>query len=293
MSKNYKIILRVGGFHKVKSYLGFIGMIMAGSGLEEAMKLVFDGEGTVDEIMKGGNYSKCVRAHRLISKALVLSAKDLFEDEIDTSVLERIKSMGQTPALWVQYLEMTLTVNQFIRAEKTGDYKLYLQSTRAMAPIFASTGHLNYVKASRLMIQMYDEWIAKYRTMVHEFFGAGHHTVRYSDREWAGTWSGMSIEETLMRSTKSSGGLARGAMRNDDSLKVWLHTATHKAVISEGMAKVYQKMTKKMDLIVCSLILIQVQLPWRETNQLWQLWSSFLKTLVSLTETGSLRSWFR
>ena len=111
MSKNYKIILRVGGFHKVKSYLGSIGMIMAGSGLEEAMKLVFDGEGTVDKIMKGSDYSKCVRAHRLISKALVLSAKDLFEDEIDTSVLQRIKSMGRTPALWVQYLEMALTVN--------------------------------------------------------------------------------------------------------------------------------------------------------------------------------------
>ena len=57
MSKNYKIMLRVGGFHKVKSYLGSIGMIMAGSGLEEAMKLVFDGEGTVDKIMKGGDYS--------------------------------------------------------------------------------------------------------------------------------------------------------------------------------------------------------------------------------------------
>ena len=149
-------------------------MIMAGSGLEEAMKLVFDGEGTVDKIMKGGDYSKCVRAHRLISKALVLSAKGLFEDEIDTSVLERIKSMGRIPALWMQYLEMTLTVNQFIRAEKTGDYKLLFQSTRAMAPIFASTGHHNYVKASRLMIQMYDEWVAKYPTMVHEFLAAGH-----------------------------------------------------------------------------------------------------------------------
>ena len=59
----------------------------------------FDGEGTVNKIMKGGDYSKCVRAHRPISKALVLSAKDLFEDEIDTFVLERIKSMGRTPGL--------------------------------------------------------------------------------------------------------------------------------------------------------------------------------------------------
>ena len=96
-----------------------------------------------------------------------------------------------------------------------------------MAPIFASTGHHNYVKASRLMIQMYDEWVAKYPTMVHEFFGACHPTVRYSDRERTGTWSDISIKETLMRSTKFSGGQARGTMRNYDSLKVWLHTATH------------------------------------------------------------------
>ena len=40
-----------------------------------------------------------------------------------------------------------------------------------------------------------------------EVFGKGHHTVRYSSRNWSGTGSDMSIDESVMREAKTSGGL--------------------------------------------------------------------------------------
>ena len=44
---DYPIMLRVGAFHHAKSYLGSMGKVMAGSGLEVAVKLVFEGDGKV------------------------------------------------------------------------------------------------------------------------------------------------------------------------------------------------------------------------------------------------------
>ena len=111
-----------------------------------------------------------------------------------------------------------------------------------MAPIFAATGHINYAKASRLMLQLYDEWSVKYPDEVREFFGAGRHTVRYSESAWSGTWSDLSIEESLMRYSKSSGGLSHASMRNDDALDTLLLIATHTADVSQIMETRYEQM---------------------------------------------------
>ena len=51
-----------------------------------------------------------------------------------------------------------------------------------------------------------------------EVFGKGHHTVRYSSRNWRGTWSDMSIEESVMREAKASGGIGHGALHHEDAL---------------------------------------------------------------------------
>ena len=52
-------------------------------------------------------------------------------------------------------------------------------------------------------------------------FGKGHHTVRYSLRSWRGTGSDMSIEESVMREAKTSGGIGHGALRHEDALGSW------------------------------------------------------------------------
>ena len=60
----------VGGFHSLKSFLGCIGYIMADSGLEKLVQIVFPGD--VSNIMDGSSYYKSLRAHFLIDAALCL-----------------------------------------------------------------------------------------------------------------------------------------------------------------------------------------------------------------------------
>jgi len=43
-----------------------------------------------------------------------------------------------------------------------------------------------------------------------QFEQHGFHTVRRSDRYWSGLWTDLVIEQVLMRSPKSRGGLTRG-----------------------------------------------------------------------------------
>ena len=42
------------------------------------------------------------------------------------------------------------------------------------------------------------------------FISNGYHTVRRTDRVWAGLWSDLIIEQCLMRTLKSCGALTRG-----------------------------------------------------------------------------------
>ena len=64
------MVIRLGGFHLLMSYLGFIGYVMEGSGLAEAMQLVY-GPNTVQYILRGAAYSKTLRAHFLSDAVLV------------------------------------------------------------------------------------------------------------------------------------------------------------------------------------------------------------------------------
>lgn len=57
-----KIFVRLGGFHLLMSFLGSIGFIMAGSGLEEAMETIYAPRAVV-HIMNGHAYERAVRAH--------------------------------------------------------------------------------------------------------------------------------------------------------------------------------------------------------------------------------------
>ena len=63
----------------------------------------------------------------------------------------------------------------------------------------------------------------------------GNHAVRFSDHEWSGTWTDITIETTLMREAKSSGGLNRGRFRNESAHKSWVQTLNHFSFIHQEL----------------------------------------------------------
>ena len=68
-AKSLKVVLVLGGFHLMMSYLGSIGTLMKGSGLSEALQTSY-GRNTVEHIMSGKAVSRALRGHFLASSAL-------------------------------------------------------------------------------------------------------------------------------------------------------------------------------------------------------------------------------
>jgi hypothetical protein len=67
--------------------------------------------------------------------------------------LEQLELNGPTAKLWVQYFHMTTLMKQFIQAERSGDWKLHINSVKKMLPYFHASGHFLYAKSAHLYVQ--------------------------------------------------------------------------------------------------------------------------------------------
>ena len=257
------------------SFLGSIGHLMAGSGLEELLEVVYAGN-TVCHMMSGKAVSRAVRGHMLVDAALntmlladaynvplptkdtvehppvemtpaadtepdeevpdtqetvttdLSIASELYDQAMSSNmpmeglcsadVLVRIQSAlnnkkesmhMRTAQLWLQYMDMIDILRNFIKAERTGNWRLHLQCVQDMLPYFATSGHRLYAKSAYVYLQMMTA-LPETHPDVHKKFEEGFHVVRRSNRYWAGLSTDLIIEQVLMRSVKTHGGLTRG-----------------------------------------------------------------------------------
>lgn len=111
---------------------------------------------------------------------------------------------AETGRLWLQYMEMVSILRQFIKAERTGNWMLHLQSIMDMLPFFAACGHNNYLKSGYLYLQKMIS-LEQTNPNVYYLFMSGLHVVRRSQRYWGALSADLVIEEVFMRSMKTSG----------------------------------------------------------------------------------------
>jgi len=71
LANRMNIVCRLGGFHTIMSFLGSIGMVMAGSGISDAFETCY-GSSTVQQMLSGKQVSRAVRGHLLLASALRL-----------------------------------------------------------------------------------------------------------------------------------------------------------------------------------------------------------------------------
>ncbi len=64
-----KIILKLGGFHTLMSFLSSIGHVVAGSGIQEILSLIY-AENTVPHMLSGKAYTRAVRGFLLLERAI-------------------------------------------------------------------------------------------------------------------------------------------------------------------------------------------------------------------------------
>lgn len=62
VEKSLNIVVHLGGFHTLMSFVGSIGSLMDGSGIESVLQLVY-GENSINHILRGKAISRAIRAH--------------------------------------------------------------------------------------------------------------------------------------------------------------------------------------------------------------------------------------
>ncbi|CAH2005907.1 unnamed protein product [Acanthoscelides obtectus] len=174
------------------------------------------------------------RSHILLAneKECVEELKTKFSE-----MLQAIANRGATAKLWIQYFEMVTLVKLFIEAERTGNWNLHLQVVYQMLPYFHASGHFLYARCCHLYLQDMHSLKDKMSAQEYEMFTGGGFTARRTSKFWCGTWTDMTIEQSLMRIMKITGGLTHGRGVSESILCKWTKGMTSLQNICEEMEK--------------------------------------------------------
>jgi hypothetical protein len=256
------VVLLLGSFHTLMNLLGAIGTLMDGSGIADILGTIY-GENTVMHMLNGKAVQKAVRGHLLVSQCLTkqIVSRVIESDPGFSSLLQELEEMytrldsgtidldslvqsecfeavkkqlclkknelinrSCTSKLWLNYAKMLETMRELLEADRTGSWDMHLHALYKCLPIFAAAGHANYLKSSYLYLQNMKMLDTQHPEVYHKFHN-GFHVVRRSDKYWAGLGSDLVIEQTLMRSLKSTGGLTRGSGMTEHQRAVWTMSA--------------------------------------------------------------------
>ena len=128
-------------------------------------------------------------------------------------------------------------MRNYTRAERTGDWNLYLTALSKTLNLFAATGHINYAKCARLHLQnMLDLNVSHPCCGYIENLKGRLHTIRRSESFWAGLWGDFVIEQVMMRSIKSTGGLTRGRGLTESTRQLWFGSLHRCADVHNAMS---------------------------------------------------------
>ena len=136
-----------------------------------------------------------------------------------------LSKKSRTAKLWLQYMYEIETVKLFLRAERTSNWNLHITAMTRMLNLFAATGHRKYAKCARLYVQMMIDLPDTFPWLYTQFMDHGFHSVRRTDRCWAGLSTDLAIEQILMRSLKSCGGLTHGRGFTETVRLSWIYTS--------------------------------------------------------------------
>ena len=70
LAEKLNIVVRLGGFHVLLSFLSSIGHLMRGSGLEDVLGVLY-GKNVVDNVLHGKDYERAIRGHFLVCSSLM------------------------------------------------------------------------------------------------------------------------------------------------------------------------------------------------------------------------------
>ena len=106
----------------------------------------------------------------------------------------------------------------------------HLSAVGKLLNLFAATGHVNYAKSARCfkLCVRFQEHI-----VIFETFAEGYRVVRMTKRFLGGMWTDLVIEQVMIKSAKSGGGLTRERYMLESVRHNWIYSV-HNALPSTG-----------------------------------------------------------
>lgn len=258
------IILLLGGFHTQMSFLGTIGKLCEGSGLEEALETVY-ATNTVPHLLSGKAYSRAVRGYLMIDLAL----NRLFTDELvpqTMTKLEWVQLLSKAETLFDDLMAERITIAE-LESNKTlelienerREFKKTISGRSRTAKFWLQFMEMVDVLKSKIRAERTGDWKLEMGTLrkmlpynasaghnlytkcIHIFlqemsrletshpdiynqFNDGHFVIRRSNRYWAGLPCDLTIEQVLMKNIKSNIGLTRGRGIGDSQRLIWINS---------------------------------------------------------------------
>ena len=140
----------------------------------------------------------------------------------------------RTAVLWTAYTKMVYIIRRSIKAERAENWSLHLQSVYNILPYFAVACHRLYTKSAYMYLQMMNE-LQNIHPHIYKSFQNGLHGARRSDRFRAVLSTDFMIEQDLMSSVKTSGGLTQGKVFSETHRLVWLTSMSACTEVTDAM----------------------------------------------------------
>lgn len=119
---------------------------------------------------------------------------------------------------------MVSIAKEFIKAECIADWKAHLNSIPEMLPYFHASGHFPYAKSAHLYLQD----MLQLENLIDDPEVLGRYTwgffiIRRSDKLSCETSMDMVTEQSMMKSMKTDGGVARGRNTQESVISKWIY----------------------------------------------------------------------
>ena len=229
------LIVRPGGMHTWMSFIGCIGTLMKGSGVEELLLAAYKG---VANMLNGKAWPKALRGLRMVTVCLV---RDFVLEGISSYICGTggsIRSSKEFPS-WKTLgglPHQTSDTCSHISSSREGGGlpSSQMMPNKNVAILFAA-GHRNYARYLMWHIEEFQNGLEE--GCLSQFM-AGLHVCRHRSGSWNAVFSDQFGEQTYIRQGKAKGGLV-GMTLSADQVAGWILSYPVCHAVSSAMAEMF------------------------------------------------------
>lgn len=219
-----KFVAMLGAFHIEQAFLKVLGQILEGSGWTTLVaNSGIKTEAGAEACLKVTHVTKARAIHQKTAAVLYSLLKEAFTQVHPATSfeewIEQKRSKCPTFKFWLLVLNLEVLLLSFIRSIRNGNYELYKQTLKKLAPWFLLMDHPHYGRWLPIHIKDLEELKDK-APSVHEYFCKGQFVIHKTRNPF----SALGVDQAHEQNNaliKGNGG-AVGLLQDPGMLRRWM-----------------------------------------------------------------------